>query len=141
VPSWCSCARIHRALQLEDIRQLDQVNPTVLRTCLALTFASGKRPETAIQHIVLSGGKDHADIFRQYKAAVTEVSKYIYRTLDVSEPVVREDPDALFVGRCVFTKVSTMPLRYAKSDGASGHCQQPQATECVAAWRRSARNV
>jgi hypothetical protein len=69
-----------------------------------LTSYSGKHPEYAIQHVVLSGGKEHEDIFRHYQQAVDEIVKFIYRALGVPEPS-REQSNSLFIGRRVFTKV------------------------------------
>ncbi|KAJ6518267.1 hypothetical protein C8R47DRAFT_1205334 [Mycena vitilis] len=70
------------------------------------SWDSDKVPQGALQYIVLSGGKNHAALFRQYKAAVGDVIKYIHRSLGVPPRVsTREDPDTMFVGRRVFTKV------------------------------------
>ncbi|KAJ7774872.1 hypothetical protein B0H16DRAFT_1713320 [Mycena metata] len=72
------------------------------------SWERGKGPQGAIQHIVLSGGKHNADVFREYKATVNEIVKFIARTLGVPVParVERDDDDALFMARRVFTKVN-----------------------------------
>jgi hypothetical protein len=79
----------------------------------ALIYSSGKHPEQAIQHIVLSGGKDYGDIFCRYKQAVDGMIKFVHRTLGVPE-IVREPSDVLFVGRRVFTKVA-IPISLSPS--------------------------
>ncbi|KAJ7656084.1 hypothetical protein DFH06DRAFT_1132571 [Mycena polygramma] len=70
------------------------------------SWDSHKPPQGALQHIVLSGGKDHTNVFRQYVAAVNDVVKFIYRSLGLpARALNREDPDTMFIGRRVFTKV------------------------------------
>ncbi|KAJ6497080.1 hypothetical protein C8R47DRAFT_1069136 [Mycena vitilis] len=68
------------------------------------SWTSGKDPKTAVQHIVLSGGRDHTATFREYKSAVNNIVASIYQSLDARQPA-REDSDALFIGRRVFSKV------------------------------------
>ncbi|KAK7027679.1 hypothetical protein R3P38DRAFT_2776739 [Favolaschia claudopus] len=72
----------------------------------ALGDYPNKRPEATLQHMVLSGGKDHAATFRQYKQGVEGVVDYVYRMLDVDTPPSRTDNDTLFIGRRVFSKVT-----------------------------------
>ncbi|KAJ7046267.1 hypothetical protein C8F04DRAFT_1248519 [Mycena alexandri] len=77
------------------------------------SWESGKSPQSAIQHVVLGGGKDNAHVFREYKNSVNEVIKYILRTLDVPIPasVERDDRDLMFIARRVFTKVNSVNRR------------------------------
>ncbi|KAJ7021405.1 hypothetical protein C8F04DRAFT_1273762 [Mycena alexandri] len=77
------------------------------------SWESGKSPQAAIQHIVLSGGTDNAHVFREYKSSVNEVIKYIMRTLGVAVPANfgRDDLDSMFIARRVFTKVNSVNRR------------------------------
>ncbi|KAJ7699717.1 hypothetical protein B0H16DRAFT_1749308 [Mycena metata] len=70
------------------------------------TLTSGKTPQAALQFVVLNGGRTSGHIFRQYKAAVDGVVRYIYQSLGETPPAARsEDDETLFVARRVFTKV------------------------------------
>lgn len=73
----------------------------------SLIHRSGRPPQGAIQHIVLSGGTDCSAVFHEYKDAVDGVVKFIYRTLGAQVPVAssRDDPDTMFISRRVFSKV------------------------------------
>ncbi|KAJ7648171.1 hypothetical protein DFH06DRAFT_1135620 [Mycena polygramma] len=88
---------------------------------------SGTAPQGALQHIVLGGGAESSTIFRQYKAAVNNVVAYIYRSLDQKQPPPRQDSDSLFVGRRVFTKVTSKnrktPSALEEGDDPMNYCK------------------
>ncbi|KAJ7084461.1 hypothetical protein B0H15DRAFT_802523 [Mycena belliarum] len=91
------------------------------------TWASGRTPASALHFIVLSGGKEYADVFAQYKAAVRATVEYIFRCLDVQPSVDDEDPDTMFITRRVFTKVTgsnrMKPSALERGDDPLGVCQ------------------
>ncbi|KAJ7155912.1 hypothetical protein C8R43DRAFT_949466 [Mycena crocata] len=81
------------------------------------SWSPDKTPQSAFQHIVLSGGKEHGNIFFHYKTAVNDVVKFIHRELDVPPPTHRgeDDPEKMFVRRRVFTKVDVSNRRKASA--------------------------
>ncbi|KAJ7741067.1 hypothetical protein B0H16DRAFT_1728709 [Mycena metata] len=73
------------------------------------SWNKNKEPHAAIQHLVLTGGRDCGHVFRQYKSAINEVLKYIYRALESPPPtsLKQDDSDQLYLTRRVFTKVNS----------------------------------
>ncbi|KAJ7602624.1 hypothetical protein DFH06DRAFT_1351222 [Mycena polygramma] len=91
------------------------------------SWVNGSAPQSALQHVVLGGGAEHSHIFRQYKAAVNNIVAYIYRSLDQKQPPPRQDSDSLFVGRRVFTKVTSKnrktPSALEEGDDPMNYCK------------------
>ncbi|KAJ7431458.1 hypothetical protein B0H11DRAFT_2261897 [Mycena galericulata] len=66
-----------------------------------------RQPQTAIQFIVLSGGAHYGPVFSQYKSAVDEVIGFIHKCLSSRAPARREEEESMFIGRRVFTKITS----------------------------------
>ncbi|KAJ7500714.1 hypothetical protein B0H11DRAFT_1908588 [Mycena galericulata] len=66
-----------------------------------------RQPQTAIQFIVLSGGAHYGPVFSQYKSAVHEVISFIHKCLNSRAPARREEEESMFIGRRVFTKITS----------------------------------
>ncbi|KAJ7070429.1 hypothetical protein B0H15DRAFT_957685 [Mycena belliarum] len=90
------------------------------------TWASGKTAASALQFIVLTGGKDNGSVFAHYKTAVRAVVEYIFKCLDLPPVADEQEPDTMFITRRVFTKVTGLnrltPSALERGDDPLGVC-------------------
>ncbi|KAJ7893528.1 hypothetical protein B0H13DRAFT_2037378 [Mycena leptocephala] len=70
-------------------------------------WSPGRKPQTALQQIVLNGGRDYGDVFSKYKVAVGEVINYIYRCLDYHAQDSSTESQSMTILRRVFTQVAS----------------------------------
>ncbi|KAJ7834486.1 hypothetical protein B0H13DRAFT_2109687, partial [Mycena leptocephala] len=70
-------------------------------------WSLGRKPHTALQQIVLNGGRDYGDIFSKYKVAVGEVINYIYHCLDYHPQDSSTESQSMTISRRVFTQVTS----------------------------------
>ncbi|KAK7030808.1 hypothetical protein R3P38DRAFT_2775081 [Favolaschia claudopus] len=70
-------------------------------------WSRGSTPSTALQHITLSGAGRYDAEFAQYVSAVSNIIKFIYRSLNSPLPEEHSFPKhSLFFARRVFTKIT-----------------------------------
>ncbi|KAK6977893.1 hypothetical protein R3P38DRAFT_2809848 [Favolaschia claudopus] len=72
------------------------------------SWSRDSSPSSALQHIILYGGV-HEEVFGQYISAISEVTSYIYRSLNCALPEgggFSSQRTTLFVARRVFTKIT-----------------------------------
>ncbi|KAJ7914192.1 hypothetical protein B0H13DRAFT_2325518 [Mycena leptocephala] len=92
-------------------------------------------PASALQSIVIGGGPDHEAQFFHYKAAVSEVISYIFRSLSKTAPQdARSENNTLYIARRVFTKV-TSKTRHLPSVLSAGDDPMMDATAVAKDWR------
>ncbi|KAJ7936957.1 hypothetical protein B0H13DRAFT_248076 [Mycena leptocephala] len=94
--------RLPRSRRVLDLQILWQVNLRALGN-----WSLGRKPQTALQQIVLNGGRDYGDIFSKYKVAVGEVINYIYHCLDYHPQDSSTESQSMTISRRVFTQVTS----------------------------------
>ncbi|KAJ7838239.1 hypothetical protein B0H14DRAFT_2588785 [Mycena olivaceomarginata] len=109
--------RRHQPLRSQQNRPPHVIYPVGVRvqgfvdSCNLRPLGNWKRgvpPSSALQCIVLGGGVGLDHQFSQYKHAISEITAYIYRCLNVPRPPSDvQERSTLFAARRVFTKINT----------------------------------